>query len=188
MGRYLGFRAHSVPVLEPGRGAPPSLLLEMARHNTANVMGEAVARALDAWRPQLDALARAAHPVETDHKLHALEWRILPVGRVLKTDAVDHHAGLDLVGCQDVAWDMVGGAVELNLSEPTLATHVERPSGHVVSPLLPRFYLSFQCGHHTLAATTLKDAAPDKAFRLRAAAARYAARLRDDLRGSPVVR
>ncbi|NOK37847.1 hypothetical protein HMI49_32075 [Corallococcus exercitus] len=191
VGHYLGFRARAFPAPEPGRGAPMNRLLEMARHNTASVMGEAIARALDAWRPHLDALARAARPVETDHKLHPWEWLILAGGRILKTDAVDHHAGLDLVGCQDVAWDIVGAAVELNLSEPTLATHVERTSGHVVSPLLLRFYrpcyLAFQCGHYTLAATTLKNAAPNETLRLRAAAARYAARLRDELRGSPEV-
>ncbi|MBN8228525.1 hypothetical protein JYK02_13520 [Corallococcus macrosporus] len=191
VGRYLGFRARTFPAPEPGRGAPMSRLLEMARYNTDRALGEEFARILDAWVPHLDALARTVRPVETDHKLHAWEWLVLPGGQILKTDAMDHHAGLDLVGCQDVAWDIVGAAVELNLSEPTLATHVERTSGHPVSPLLLRFYrpcyLAFQCGHHTLAATALENVAPDEALRLRTAAARYAARLREDLRGQTTV-
>ncbi|WP_375757151.1 hypothetical protein [Corallococcus exercitus] len=188
VGRYLGFRARAFPVLEPGSGAPMNRLLEMARYNTACVLGEEFARVLDAWTPHLDALARTTWPVETDHKLQAWEWLVLPEGQFLKTDAVDHHAGLDLVGCQDVAWDIVGATVELGLSEPALATHVERTSGRRVSPLLLRFYrpcyLAFQCGHHTLAATALEKAAPGEATRLRATAAHYAAHLRDDLSGS----
>ncbi|RKH55887.1 hypothetical protein [Corallococcus aberystwythensis] len=192
VGRYLGFRAHTFPALEPGRGASASHLLEMARYNTVRGMGEAVARALDAWTPRLDALTRAARPVETDHKLHPWEWLMLPGGRFLKTDAVDHHAGLDLVGCQDVAWDIVGATVELDLSEPALTTRVEHTRGRPVSPLLLRFYrpcyLAFQYGHHTLAATALEGVARDEASRLRAAAARYAVRLRDDLGRPPEVR
>jgi hypothetical protein len=43
---------------------------------------------------------------DTDHR-----------GRQLKTDALHHHAGHDLVGCQDVAWDIVGVTVELGLSQ-----------------------------------------------------------------------
>ncbi|WP_233585986.1 aminoglycoside phosphotransferase family protein [Corallococcus sp. CA054B] len=192
VGHYLGFRARAFPAPEPGRGAPLHQLLEMARYNTARVLDEGLARVLDGWMPHLDALARTAWPVETDHKLHAWEWLVLPGGQLLKTDAVDHHAGLDLVGCQDVAWDIVGAAVELDLSEPALATHVEHASGHRVSPWLLRFYrpcyLAFQCGHHTLAGTTLERTNPNEATRLRAAAARYASRLRDHLSSSPPAR
>ncbi|RKH57578.1 hypothetical protein D7X96_38135 [Corallococcus interemptor] len=189
LGHYLGFRARTFPAPEPGRGASMSQLLEMARYNTSQILGEESARALDAWAVHLDALEQAARPVETDHKLQAWEWLELPGGQVLKTDAVDHHAGLDLVGCQDVAWDIVGAAVELDLSEPELATQVERTCGHPVSPLLLCFYepcyLAFQCGHHTLAATALEAIAPDEAVRLHAAAARYALRLKDALRRQP---
>ncbi|WP_223643348.1 aminoglycoside phosphotransferase family protein [Corallococcus sp. EGB] len=190
-GRYLGFRARSFSAPEPGRGASMCRLLEMARYNTAQALGEGLARALDAWTPHLAALTQAARPVETDHKLHAWEWLILPGGPVLKTDAVDHHAGLDLVGCQDVAWDIVGAAVELELSEPALATRVEHNCGHRVSPGLLRFYrpcyLAFQCGHHTLAAAALESVVPEEATRLHAAAARYATRLREVLNRSPAM-
>lgn len=189
VGRYLGFRAHAFAAPEPERGASPCRLLEMARYNAAQALGEELAQSLDTWTPHLAALSRAARPVETDHKLHAWEWLVLPEGPVLKTDAVDHHAGLDLVGCQDVAWDIVGAAVELKLSEPALTRLVERNRGHRVSPLLLRFYrpcyLAFQCGHHTLAAAALKNVVPDEASRLHAAATRYAARLRDTLNRSP---
>jgi hypothetical protein len=37
-------------------------------------------------------------------------------GRLLKSGALDHHAGHDLVGHQDIAWDIVGAVVELGLS------------------------------------------------------------------------
>ena len=35
---------------------------------------------------------------------------------LLKTDALDHSEGHDLIGCQDIAWDVVGAATELELS------------------------------------------------------------------------
>jgi hypothetical protein len=28
--------------------------------------------------------------------------------RLLKTDALDYHAGHDPIGCQDIAWDIAG--------------------------------------------------------------------------------
>ena len=185
VGRYLGFRARAFPAPESGRGASLIRLLEMARYNTARALGPEPARALESWAPRLSTLAREVRPVETDNKLQAWEWLTLPDGRLLKTDAVDHHDGLDLVGCQDVAWDVVGATVELGLDEAAqqhLLQHVEQASGRAVHPVLLRFYrpcyLAFQLGHHALAATALEHAAPDEAARLRAATARYAEHLR----------
>src|SRR3954453_21950736 len=58
--------------------------------------------------------------VLTDNRMHAWEWLVTPEGRILKADALDHHRGNDLVGPQDVAWDLAGAAVELELDEDGL--------------------------------------------------------------------
>ncbi|HYO58588.1 hypothetical protein [Archangium sp.] len=187
VGAYLGFRARRF-LAEPGRGATPAKLLEMARYNTAQVLGDGYAESLGIWAPRLDRLSTEVHPVETDNKPHAWEWLVLPDGRLLKADAVDHHDAHDLIGCQDVAWDVVGAAVELNLDaaeQAILAEYVARASGRAVSAPLMDFYrpcyLAFQLGHHTLAASSLEVLVPEESVRLRRAAERYATLLRGHL-------
>lgn len=184
VGAYLGFRARHF-LAEPGRGASLPKLLEMARFNSAQVLGAGFAESLGIWAPRLERLSAEVRPVETDNKPHAWEWLVLPDGRLLKADAVDHHDAHDLIGCQDVAWDVVGAAVELNLDaaeQAILAEYVARASGHAVSVPLMDFYrpcyLAFQLGHHTLAAEALEGLVPEEAARLRRAAERYVTLLR----------
>ena len=184
VGAYLGFRARRF-VAEPGRGASLAKLLEMARYNSAQVLGDGFAESLGSWAPRLERLSAEVRPVETDNKPHAWEWLVLQDGRLLKADAVDHHDAHDLIGCQDVAWDVVGAAVELELDaaeQSILAEYVARVSGHDVSGPLMDFYrpcyLAFQLGHHTLAASALEGLVPEEAARLRQAAERYATLLR----------
>jgi hypothetical protein len=141
----------------------------MARHNTAEALGEAAATWFDRWSAaDLARLGARARPVETDNRMQAWEWLALPDGRLLKADAVDHHAAHDLVGCQDIAWDVAGAMVELGL-DPVLPV-----DPGLLDVLLP-CYCAFQLGAWTMAA----EAAPDvaEAARCRAAAARYVARL-----------
>jgi hypothetical protein len=188
VGAYLGFRFHHFGRVGDDRGASPRELWEMARFNTEAALGRQVASALDAWEPRLEGLARAVRRTVTDNRMHAWEWLVLPGGRVLKADGVDHARGHDLVGCQDVAWDLAGAAVELALDEDALGalcTAVERHKGRVPPPEVLRFhqqaYLAFQWGHHALAATSHDGGAPDEAARLRRAADRYARLLRSEL-------
>lgn len=189
LGRYLGFRAREMPA-GPEMGASASALFEMARMNAAEALGEAVASALDRWRPQLPALGAAMRRAWTDSRLHAWEWLVLPDGRLLKADAVDHAAAHDLIGCQDIAWDVAGAIAELGLS-PEERTHLlaalARETGREVDPALLDFltpcYLAFQLGLHSMAA----DASgwnPPEAARARAAAGRYAEALRQVLGGA----
>ncbi|NMO19742.1 hypothetical protein HPC49_18820 [Pyxidicoccus fallax] len=188
VGAYLGFRSHHFGAVGDECGASPRALWEMARYNTEQTLGRAVSSALDAWEPRLDALASAVRRTVTDNRMHAWEWLVLPGGRVLKADGVDHARGHDLVGCQDLAWDLAGAAVELALDADALGalcTVVERHKGHLPSPEVLRFhrqaYLAFQLGHHMLAAMSYDASAPDEAARLRRAADRYAELLRSEL-------
>jgi hypothetical protein len=174
IGRYLGFRARAFAAA-PDRGASLDDLAEMVRHNATLALGAA---------PTLPgspaALAPRVHRVEIDGRLHAWEWLVQVDGSLLKADALDHHAAHDLIGCQDITWDLAGAAVELGLSvaeQQRLAAITGERAGRAIDPELLAFarpcYLAFQLGRHALAAT----AGGDEAVRLDAAARRYAAQL-----------
>jgi hypothetical protein len=176
IGCYLGFRAREFPAERPG--ASLEELAAMAARNTGLALGAGFARALAPFTPRLARLARFVRPVRSDNRLHPWEWLAVG-GRLIKADALDHHAAHDLVGCQDLAWDVAGAAVEFGLSpEETgrLCTIAERESGRAVAPELVDFlslcYLAFQLGAFSLAADAhVRN--PAEATRLRAAAGRY---------------
>jgi hypothetical protein len=185
VGDYLGFRAAAF-ACEPGRGASLDALWEMARHNAAEALGDAAAGAIDGWRHALPRLAAQVRPVETDNRLHRWEWLVLPDGTILKTDAVDHHAAHDLVGCQDIAWDLAGAAVELGLDGAAgrrLRAVVARRTGRDPDPDLVAWleiaYAAFQLGAATMAG---HSADPEERARLAAEAGRYRRRLAARLR------
>jgi hypothetical protein len=180
VGRYLGFRARRFPA-GPEQSASLAALRAMARHNAAEGLGEEWASLLDLWTAGLEGFEPRMRRVETDNRLHAWEWLASPDGRLLKADALDHHAAHDLVGCQDVAWDVAGAVAELDLGGDSgaLRVAVEREAGRAVDPglvaLLTPCYLAFQLGACAMAAQL---AAPDEAARLGAEFGRYAGLLR----------
>ena len=176
LGVYLGLRSRACPAGLAG-GASPEQLLTMAHANTTEALGEDAASQLEAWRPALHRLARRARPVAIDGRLHAWEW-LVSGDRLLKTDALDHHAGHDLVGSQDIAWDIAGAAVEWDLSDDevvALAIAVEREAACAVDEELIAFarvcYLAFQLGLWTFARASAGD--DEEAARIGAAADRY---------------
>ncbi|MFL6233304.1 MAG: hypothetical protein ACJ76N_09240 [Thermoanaerobaculia bacterium] len=183
---YLTFRAARFPAAPEERGATPVKLFEMLVHNTKRALGPVSAEVVRDWRGRLAEIARLERPVLTDNKMHAWEWLVAPGGKILKADALDHHRGNDLVGPQDLAWDLAGAAVELDLSEPELdllADAVARRSG---TPRAERLqldfytvaYLAFQAGRHALAAEALEPTVPAEAAAMRSEMERYAERLR----------
>ncbi len=185
VGDYLGFRATSF-ACGPGSGASLESLWEMARHNAAEALGDTAARAIDGWRAALPGLAAGMQQVETDNRLHPWEWLVLPDGTILKTDAIDHHAAHDLVGCQDIAWDVAGAAIELGLEGAAgqlLRAVVARRTGRDLDPDLVAWleiaYAAFQLGAAAMAGSST-DAEEGRG--LQAEVARYrrhlAARLR----------
>ncbi|MDJ0389986.1 hypothetical protein QMO56_17905 [Roseomonas sp. E05] len=179
MARYLAFRGRHF--VREGGGASLAALWDMACHNTAEALGEAAARALRQRQPDLPRLERRLRRAAGDNRLHSWEWLVLPDGRLLKADALDHHAAHDLIGCQDLAWDLVGAEVELGLDSGMLAAAVATEAGHAADPaLLDGYrpcYLAFQLGAASMAAAACQDM-PEEAARLAAAAARYAGLLR----------
>ncbi len=182
---YLGFRVRSFPA--DGRsGATLPALLGMLAANTGEAVGEWAGTAMiERWRPRLSALAPRRQPIITDNRLHRWEWLVTPDGHLLKTDAVDHHAGHDLIGCQDVAWDIAGAAVEFDLTEDErrwLVEAVAHAGGLSVSAELVGFHLeayaAFQLGAARLAADRNPE---DDRRRWTAQAERYQAALRRTL-------
>lgn len=134
LARYLAFRAAHFP---GGGGAGLDELAAMAARNAS----------LDVTPPN-----RPLRRVHTDNRLHAWEWLKLPDGRILKTDALDHDDAHDLIGCQDIAWDIAGANVEFGLS-PEETGHLTQAVG--ADPELVAFYrpcyAAFQLGLWTYA-------------------------------------
>lgn len=163
LGRYLGFRAATFPA-GPDSGASLPALGEMAVYNAGQALGPETAERLGRRLSGLPDLAPRLHRVATDNRLHAWEWLDVR-GAILKTDALDHCSGHDLVGCQDVAWDVAGAAVEFGLrgtEVERLMTAVGAEAGRIVDPELVRLlrpvYLAFQLGFHAMAAASAGEA------------------------------
>lgn len=158
MARYLAFRRKRLP-RPRAFGASLAELREMARRNVALALGEAACAhvlerlsAFTAWEGSVKRIA-------TDNRMHAHEWIVTANGDVLKTDAADHHAGHDLIGAQDVIWDIAGAAIAFDLTDEEakrLCDRIEAASGEpVLRPLLAPMrlvWLAFETGRLTLAA------------------------------------
>ncbi|MFN2473466.1 MAG: hypothetical protein ABR588_06055 [Sphingomicrobium sp.] len=128
-----------------------------------------IARNLPAarWDFDLARLQPLVRPVVTDGRLAAHEWLRLPCGKPLKCDALDHHAAHDLVGCQDIAWDVAAASVELSLDEVL-------PVDRDLLAFYRLAYLAFRVGVHRMAAEGLAEWPAEQARNL-AAAQRYEA-------------
>lgn len=186
LARYLGFRARTFPAT-PERGASGAALLEMTRHNTGLALGEPEAGAAERLTRALPDLDAGLARIETDGRLNAHEWLVDPDGRLWKADAVDHHAAHDLIGCQDLAWDVVGASVELGLTPgetDALCTAIEAEGDLAVDRARLRAlrpaYLAFHLGRARMAADAL-GGWPAEARRLTREAERYAEGLRTAL-------
>ncbi|ACG78505.1 conserved hypothetical protein [Phenylobacterium zucineum HLK1] len=142
---YLAFRAS----LEGGAGASLDELADMVRVN-AGELGLDVRAQVPAVTPR---------PVQVDARLHAWEWLRTAGGRLLKTDALDHACAHDLVGCQDIAWDVAGAAVELGLSEPEVRALAQAAGADMRLVAFHRLaYPAFQAGLWTFAGETAEVA------------------------------
>jgi hypothetical protein len=185
LGDYLGFLSRTFPAAKSTRGATPAALLEMSRQNTLERWGPSTAALLNGWQAKLADLSRRARPVRTDNRLQQWEWLVLPDGRWLKADGLEHHAGHDCIGAQDLAWDIAGATIEFGLDDSEvceLERLLARHAGYHRHDDSRRFYrhcyLAFQMGSLALAAATIRSSQPDEAARLFAASERYASQLK----------
>jgi hypothetical protein len=115
VGRYLGFRArHLAP---PLGGASLTDLCAMAVFNVGEALGADLAHVLMKRIGNIGRVESRLRRTDTDNRMHRWEWLVTPAGDMLKTDAIDHNAAHDFVGCQDISWDIAGAAVEFALSD-----------------------------------------------------------------------
>nr|WP_295659776.1 hypothetical protein [Polymorphobacter sp.] len=148
---YLATRRRA---LAPPRrqGASSATLFDMARINITEALGDAAGLhfqlnfAPEEWR---------ITPMSIDGRMDRYKWLRLPDGTVLKADALDHDADHDLIGPQDIAWDVAGAIVELDLDEQALVAALGM-AGVALDDRLLRFlkpcYLAYRIGHANRAA------------------------------------
>lgn len=171
--RYVGTRARLLPATS-GSGASAAGLLEMVTRNISLEFGEQATAALAPWRARAADLDCRIVRVHTDNKLDRQEWLRSASGALIKTDALDHHQGHDLIGCQDVAWDCAGAIAEFDLRQADTEQLVEAVgewSGGSVDRSLLDFtrvaYLAFRLGQARLGATMVFDVAERRRLALR---------------------
>jgi hypothetical protein len=139
LSRYLSFRRRAFPA---PRGGGDRALVEMVRVNVGALLGEAAGRAAAARLSTLPLAAARPQPVYVDARLHREKWR----GGV-KLDALDHGEAHDLVGPQDIAWDVAGAAVEFGLSDAETARLAQATGADpVMLRLFSLGYPAFQAG------------------------------------------
>jgi hypothetical protein len=156
VGDYLGFRARSFPA-DSDSGASVEAILNMTSCNVQEALGRDAAVGCARLEPAFRKAWTSVTRVETDNRMLCWEWLEGP-SVLLKTDAIDHALGHDLVGCQDIAWDIVGAEIELGLAPAESSALVERirNGGTLVNvsliALLRPSYLAFQWAHFAMAA------------------------------------
>jgi hypothetical protein len=164
---------------------PDDVLREMIAVNVAEELGaewdDRLARVLDAGESWTE------RPVALDGRMQAHEWIHTGSGYV-KVDAFDHHDDHFFAGCQDIAWDVAGAALELAVDHQARGFLVQRyracSGDRTITARIRHYavaYLAFRLGYCRLAATVLGDV-PDRG-RFCAAADHYADLLRDELSG-----
>jgi hypothetical protein len=181
IGRYVGTRARLLPA-PSGSGASTDELLCMARRNVSLEFGDEATHALEQWESRAADLERRIVRVRTDNRLNRHEWLRTERGGLIKTDALDHHQGHDLIGCQDIAWDAAGALVEFAVPDERSGELVEAIEhwfgGEVDRELLDFYrlgYLAFRLGSIRLGASMVADRS--ERDRLAARASLYAAEL-----------
>ncbi len=152
IGRYLAFRAAAFPATGQD-GASEAELKAMVEANVSEGLGSSLARSLTRRFPASDLPLR---PMRIDGRLHRWEW-LMTRDAILKTDAVDHDDAHDLIGCQDLAWDIAGAEAEFAFSALETQVLIDRlvRSGckvrQDVLALMRPAYAAFQLGLWTLA-------------------------------------
>ncbi|MDX0559960.1 hypothetical protein GOC96_18815 [Sinorhizobium medicae] len=186
LGRYLAFRARSLPPPKT-QGASIAQLCEIASVNTEEGLGSAAASRLKSRLRNAERFHAATLPVDTDNRLHSWEWLGEGARQFLKADALDHSGGHDLVGSQDIGWDIAGARIELGLTRDeqaelraAVSENGWRPPDAELQEIFDLCYAAFQFG---LWASAKSAAAPEEVHRLETAAARYGSLLRNATEG-----
>jgi hypothetical protein len=176
---YIGARARLLPAAS-GSGASVEELLMMTRRNISLELGDDFARELECWRA--GELEPRIVRVRTDNRLDRHEWLRRRSGALIKMDALDHHQAHDLIGCQDLAWDVAGAMVEFDVdqseAECFIAATEDSAGRKIDRELLECYrtaYLAWRLGWSRLGGSMTED--PAEQLRLKRRGDRYAAEL-----------
>jgi hypothetical protein len=149
MARYLACLSERY---DTGRPADTDKLVEMIRVNTG----------LECAAPVHESTT-----VAVDGRMLPQEW-IRTARGWIKTDALDHHDDHFFPGCQDIAWDIAGAAVEFEFDAYVLAERFLRlrPDRKLVERLsfYRTAYLAYRIGYATLAEQTVSDSRDAQRF------------------------
>jgi hypothetical protein len=115
LARYLAFRAKNF-VRPDTYGADPGALRCMVARNVGLALGDDASACAIARLSPLAENHQAMRKVATDNRMHVHEFLVAPDGGLLKTDGADHHAGHDLIGAQDIAYDIAAASIEFDLT------------------------------------------------------------------------
>jgi hypothetical protein len=163
---YLAFLGRT---FRTGRRASVDDLTEMMNVN----LNESVGREA---LPLVDALAADAKhfdepQVAVDGRMLPYEWIAGRSGRLIKTDALDHHADDFFPASRDVAWDVAGTIVEFDLGPDAtsylIAAYGSRSKDHTIARRIGFYhsaYLTYRLGYVTMAAETLGDTPDGRRF------------------------
>jgi hypothetical protein len=125
-----------------------------------------------------NSLLEEQEAVRIDGRMLPHEW-IRSRGGWLKTDALDHHDDHFFPGCQDIAWDIAGAAVEFDLDPQVLVERYSRLrfEDHLRERVAfySLAYLAYRIGYVTMAEDALRGS--DDGMRFRALKRRYTAAL-----------
>jgi hypothetical protein len=157
LARYLAFRQKHFAC--PGAyGADAGALRHMVTRNVGLLLGDAAAGDASTRLATLADSSQTMCKIATDNRMLAHKFLLTPDGSLLKTDGADHHAGHDLIGAQDIAYDIASASIEFALT-PTetrdLCRIVGNGSGQsvdrdLIAPLRI-VWLAFEIGRITLA-------------------------------------
>jgi hypothetical protein len=153
---YIGFIARTFAIDEEDHGDD---LVAMLRQNAFEGLGPGRSEDVEALIEQRPA--HGGRRTAVDGRMLAHEW-IAHGERLMKVDALDHHADDFLPGCRDSAWDVAGACVEWRLraaARQFLVDAVVRRTGdgQLIArlPFLTAAYLAYRLGYTTMAADSL---------------------------------
>ncbi|MBI3803670.1 MAG: hypothetical protein HY282_07890 [Nitrospirae bacterium] len=157
MARYLAYLSQTFPV---SQCRSFDEIIEMVRVNVGEGLGERWTEAVGRLEP-FRTCFETARPIAVDGRMLPHEWLRTGSGYI-KTDGVDHHDDHFFPGCQDIAWDIAGAAIEFGLTggEETLLIDryqslMDDAALRTRLPFYKIVYLSYRLGYTHLASETL---------------------------------
>jgi hypothetical protein len=93
------------------------------------------------------------------------EWILCTDGRWIKVDALDHHDDHLFPGCQDIAWDIAGAAVEFGIPAVAITSRLTpEPDLEERVAFYTHAYLAYRIGYCDMAAQALAGSEDGRRF------------------------